>query len=151
VPGEQVVQVNEATGAVTTYYLRQVGDRWRPVEVHGDCACSGNDHVYHYDLAGNVILEQDARGYLTRSTYTTDGRRAGEERGLMRVACDPAASSEEPSPCLLDADALAALEPGDIMSSSAATVLRTSQTWTDRDELSTASPRARVKERLDGA
>ena len=139
VPGEQVVQVNEATGALTTYYLRQVGDRLRPVEVRGDCACSGNDHVYRYDLAGNVILEQDARGYLTRSTYTTDGRKVGEERRLMRAACDPASFTQEPSPCLLDADALAALEPGDLMASSAATSRRWvygDASWPDQVTLS---------------
>ena len=66
VVGETMVRTDSAAGASTYYYLREVAGKDRVVEVMGECACSGNDRMYAHDCIGNVVLEQDGRGYITR-------------------------------------------------------------------------------------
>ncbi len=105
------------------------------VEVLGDCACSGNDRVYAYDPLGNLVLEQDARGYITRHTYLGDGRKSIDEAGLRRSDCDPAAYPEDPAACRLSADQLMALGAFDLVRTDASSThwyAYDDQSWPDR-------------------
>jgi RHS repeat-associated protein len=99
--GESVMEVVSATGAVTTYYLRELAGHHRIVEIVGDCACSGNDRVYDYDAFGHRILEQDARGYITYREFEPDGSLMYQERGLYPSGCNPADYPEAPGYCRL--------------------------------------------------
>jgi len=112
--GEQVVRTDAATGSSTYYYLRRVAGKYRVVEVMGECACSGNDRVYAYDALGNLIMEQDGRGYITRHEYLGDGRRTLDEVGLRPSGCDPADYPEAPETCRVTVDELASFGAADL-------------------------------------
>jgi len=112
--GEQVVRTDAATGSSTYYYLRRVAGKYRVVEVMGECACSGNDRVYAYDPLGNLIMEQDGRGYITRHEYLGDGRRTLDEVGQRPSGCDPADYPEAPETCRVTVDELASFGAADL-------------------------------------
>ncbi|RLE26454.1 MAG: hypothetical protein DRJ65_05495, partial [Acidobacteria bacterium] len=125
---EIIARVDKASGSSTYYYQRWIGDRYRITEIRGDCDCSGNDRVYGYDDSGKRTLEQDARGYISRFTYTTDGRKTSDERGLRRANCDPA-MYPDPIACRLNPEELSALTEIDLVESEAFT----SRTYTYGD------------------
>jgi RHS repeat-associated protein len=117
--GEKMVRTDSAEGASTYYFLQQVAGKERVVEVVGECACSGNDRIYAYDALGNVVLEQDGRGYITRRDFLGDGRVLQQESGLHTAGCDPADFPEDPTACRLTVDELRLINPENLVSGAA--------------------------------
>jgi hypothetical protein len=116
---EQVVRTDSAAGASTYYYQRWIASAHRVVEVVGECACSGNDRAYAYDALGNLVIEQDGRGYITRHEYLGDGRKSLDEMGLRPASCDPADFPDDPAACRLTIDELEALGAADLVATDA--------------------------------
>jgi YD repeat-containing protein len=89
---EYVTRTTSATGATTDYYTRMIGGRPRTVQVVGHCAtCGTNDAVYGYDaLSGDLLREQDARGYITVREYDLNDRVITLGGPYQPAGCDPA-------------------------------------------------------------
>jgi RHS repeat-associated protein len=113
------VRTDSAAGASTYYYQRWIAGAHRVVEIVGECACSGNDRSYAYDSTGNLVLEQDGRGYITRHEYLGDGRKSLDEIGLRPAWCDPEDFPEDPAACRLTIDELEALGAADVVATDA--------------------------------
>jgi YD repeat-containing protein len=88
-PDERVTRVTWASGRTTDYFVRPAGGEMRTVEVAGSCNCGGDDSVFGYDADGQLVREQNSRGYVTARTWA-DGRVVRVETALRRVDCDPA-------------------------------------------------------------
>ena len=75
--------------------------------VDGGCSsCGSNDATAVYDTNSNLIRLQNARGYVTQSTYDAGGRQVLQTTTAMAPSgCDPATDSAH---CRLSSDALAA-------------------------------------------
>ncbi len=73
----------------------------------GGCSsCGANDATAVYDAKGNLSRLQDARGYITTSTYNVTGRHLTRTTTAMTpTGCDPATDAFQ---CRLGTDALAA-------------------------------------------
>jgi RHS repeat-associated protein len=102
---EQVTRTTSATGATTDYYTRFVGGRPRTVQVVGHCAtCGTNDAVYAYDpLSGDLLREQDARGYITIRDFDQNDRVTTLGGPYRPSGCDPAT---DPAHCRQTPDSL---------------------------------------------
>jgi RHS repeat-associated protein len=104
VPGEMKTRVTSSSGKISTYYIRYIAGRARTVQVNGGCSCGSDDMTYGYDASGHIVLEQDARGYLTRRTWDAAGAHLIESSGPWQPAgCDPATSSTH---CRLTPDSI---------------------------------------------
>src|SRR6266545_1634482 len=89
-PSERGTRVTNATGASTMYYVRWIAGRPRTTQIDGSCSgCGVNDAVYAYDDKGNIIREQDARGYVTTRGFDSLGRVTSATAGYKPVGCDP--------------------------------------------------------------
>ncbi|HSY50113.1 MAG TPA: RHS repeat-associated core domain-containing protein [Thermoanaerobaculia bacterium] len=88
---EKITRTTSGTGATTDFYSRIIAGRPRTVQIDGHCAsCGTNDAVYAYDLvSGNLLREQDARGYITVRTFDDSNRVISEARPYQPVGCDP--------------------------------------------------------------
>ncbi|HKS22370.1 MAG TPA: RHS repeat-associated core domain-containing protein [Thermoanaerobaculia bacterium] len=105
VPGETVTRVSYASGRVTDYFSRFAGGTMRTVEIRGSCNCGTDDAVYAYDGKGHIVREQNARGYVTSSSYDAASGNVVSTSTAMRPAmCDPATAADR---CRLDPAALA--------------------------------------------
>jgi YD repeat-containing protein len=69
---EEYTETTAGSGAVTRYYSRLVAGMRRVVELAGSCDCGSEDIVYARGPQGEVLREQDARGYVTEYTYGPD-------------------------------------------------------------------------------
>jgi RHS repeat-associated protein len=115
VDGEESVVTVYASGNEVRHYLRTVGGRVRTVEVSG-CASCGDNRVMVYDEQGNILREQDARGYITLTNYQSGTSRvATRQTAMVPSGCNPATDSEQ---CRLTPDELAS----NALSATAATV-----------------------------
>ena len=104
VPNETYSRFVSTAGKETRYYQQFIGGESRTVEVSGGCStCGVNDGVFAYDGSGNLVREQDARGYITIQQYDTSGRPSSVSRGLTILGCDPAT---DPSLCRQTPEAL---------------------------------------------
>jgi RHS repeat-associated protein len=108
IPGEQRRRVTYKSGRVDTYYSRQVGNRWRIVEIDGGCtSCSAASSVMMYDAFGNVIRSQGADGFITTNLYDTAGKNVIRAITAMRPGgCDPLTAN-----CRLTADTIDDVDP----------------------------------------
>jgi RHS repeat-associated protein len=88
---ETITRTTAGTGATTDYYERYIGGRPRTVQVVGPCpTCGTNDAVYAYDAAtGNLLREQDARGYIVVRTFDESGRVTSVAGPYHPTGCDP--------------------------------------------------------------
>jgi RHS repeat-associated protein len=132
VPSEEAVITIWANGRNTTHYTRLVGGRRRTVQVAGCTEC-GENRVYVYDNRGNVIREQDGRGYISVRNYAAGTSRLTSSGSSYRPSgCDP---ETDPSHCLLTPDLLKTTT----LLSTAATVVRDFEyadaNWPDRPTL----------------
>lgn len=73
VDGERYTATVSATGETTRYYTRPIVGTRRVVEVSGTCNCGTSDVVYAHGARGQIVRQQDARGYITEHTYSVDG------------------------------------------------------------------------------
>jgi YD repeat-containing protein len=88
---ETVTRTTSGTGATTDYYIRSIADRPRTVQVIGHCAtCGTDDAVFAYDAAtGQMLREQDARGYITVRTFDLNDRVTSVAGPYRPAGCDP--------------------------------------------------------------
>jgi RHS repeat-associated protein len=102
--GETATRVTSAAGAVTTYYLRYIGNRARTVEVDGGCtSCGSRNAVYAYDDDGMLMREQNADGYITEYEYAPNGQISRRRAPLRPATCDPSTATDR---CRQTTDAL---------------------------------------------
>jgi len=104
---DTITRVTANTGMTTDYLLRPVAGTYRPVQVTGGCtSCGTNDATYVYDERGHVTLQQDARGYVSRSQYDPlTGALVVRSTHLQPSTCDPAVS---PDRCRMSSEQLSA-------------------------------------------
>ncbi|MBW3565003.1 MAG: hypothetical protein KY459_09785, partial [Acidobacteria bacterium] len=109
VPGEFAARITDGSGKVTTYYTRQVGGRTRTVEIDGICDCGTDDTVFGFEEDGDLVREQNARGYITERTFDGFGKVLSETTALKPTGCDPETDANH---CRLSPDSIltAALE-----------------------------------------
>lgn len=110
VPGEMATHVTWATGSTVTHYLRTVANAdVRTVEIVGGCSSCSENAVFSYDASGNLLREQNNRGYITERTFAA-GKLITKTDNLRPAGCDPEAA---PQRCRLSVEALgtATLEP----------------------------------------
>jgi YD repeat-containing protein len=88
---EKITRTTSGTGATTDFYSRIIAGRPRTVQIDGHCAsCGTNDAVYAYDLvSGNLLREQDARGYITVRTFDANNRVLSVAGPYQPIGCDP--------------------------------------------------------------
>jgi RHS repeat-associated protein len=88
---ETITRVTSASGQISSYYIRPIGGRPRTVQIDGGCSsCGTGDAVYGFDDNGNLLREQDARGYIKVSEYDASGTHLLSVTNAMRpVTCDP--------------------------------------------------------------
>jgi YD repeat-containing protein len=105
-PDETITSVTYGSNYRADYYMRPIAGRLRVVTINGPCtACDMNDVVDTYDDHGNVVREQDGRGYITLFTYDQTGSTLVTTSGPWQPAsCDPALDSLQ---CRLAPDDLA--------------------------------------------
>ncbi len=137
VPGETVTTVTSTAGAVTRYYTRYLAGRARTVQVEGACfSCGTKDAVYAYDAGGNLVLEQNARGYLTSRTFDDQGRETSVSGPWRPASCDPAT---DPDRCRLTPDTIGST----LLQSTGETITKTSaysdSNWPDRPTQTTVT------------
>jgi RHS repeat-associated protein len=89
---ETITSVTYGSNYRADYYMRPIAGRLRVVTINGPCSsCDMNDVVDTYDEKGNVVREQDGRGYITNFTYDQTGSTLIQISGPWRpAACDPA-------------------------------------------------------------
>lgn len=106
VTDERLTRVTWANGKVVDYYVRPWAGDTRTFEVRGGCSsCSSQeDGVYAYDEAGNVIREQNGRGYITTHTYDDEGRANAQQSYLRPASCNPSSDVDH---CRLTPEQLA--------------------------------------------
>jgi RHS repeat-associated protein len=127
--GDSVTRITAKTGNVSEYLQRPVGDGFKTIKTTGGCAsCGARDAAYVYDEFGRAVLEQNADGYVTRSTYT-DAHLTQREQFLKPSACDPATDSAH---CRLDSDALSVVTLETTSSSLTSTYTYGDLVWPDR-------------------
>lgn len=137
VPGETVTTVTSTAGAVTRYYTRYIAGRPRTVQVEGACfSCGTRDAVYAYDANGRLVMEQDARGYLTTRTFDANGRETGSSGPWRPASCDPATDTDR---CRLTPDTMS----GTLLVSLPETITKTmaygDTNWPDRPTQATVT------------
>jgi len=105
-PLETGTRVQYATGTTTMYYVQWLGGRPRTTRIVGSCSgCGTNDGTYAYDVNGNILREQDARGYVSTRGFDALGRMTSFTAGFTPAGCDPATDANQ---CRLSSAALAA-------------------------------------------
>ncbi len=102
---ETITSVTYGSNYRADYYMRPIAGRLRVVTINGPCSsCDMNDVVDTYDEKGNVVREQDGRGYITNFAYDQTGSTLLQISGPWRPAtCDPAT---DPLQCRLTPDDL---------------------------------------------
>jgi len=128
--GVTQARVTYATGAVTSFFSAYIGGRPRTTSIVGSCSgCGVNDGVYAYDTRGNMVREQDARGYITTRSFDAQGRTTSTAAGYKPSGCDP---ETDVNHCRLTSDALASAA----LEATSSTVTTTSSygdtNWPDR-------------------
>lgn len=112
---DTITRVTMKTGLVAEYQLRPIAGAFRTVRVNGGCgSCGTNDATYAYDSRGNLILEQDARGFITRSEYdSATGALLYQATHQRPSSCDPEDTATNPNRCRTTPDELnGAIENG---------------------------------------
>lgn len=134
--GEVLTTVTTAAGAVNHYYTRMIAGRPRTVEFDGNCAsCGSGSAVYAYDTSGHLILEQDARGFITEHTYDPVSNLQISQTGpLQPSGCDPLIASDH---CRLTADTIGTVSLVSNSTTSTTTYAYGDPNWPDKPILIT--------------
>jgi RHS repeat-associated protein len=103
---ETITSVTYGSNYRADYYMRPIAGRLRVVTINGPCtSCDMNDVIDTYDDQGNVVREQDGRGYITAFNYDQSGSTLLSTSGPWRPAsCDPSTDAQQ---CRLTPDDLA--------------------------------------------
>jgi RHS repeat-associated protein len=104
--GISTATVTRADNSQATYQLAFSNGGVVTQHVDGGCStCGSQDATAAYDAFGNLSRIQNARGYITESTYDGSGRQLiRTETAEVPQGCNPAT---DPGHCRLNADALA--------------------------------------------
>jgi RHS repeat-associated protein len=147
VPGETYTETTTAAGAVTRYYSRTIAGSRRIVEVDGSCDCGTGDAVYTHGPEGQVVREQNERGYVTEHTFETGGTVPIQTRTALRPSgCNP---ETDPAHCRLTPDTLVSA-PLVITTATTVTGYEYSSVWPERPvEVRSQSVVSSTEERVE--
>lgn len=133
--GVMQMRVTYATGAVTSFFSEFIGGAARTTSIVGSCSgCGVNDAVYAYDTVGNMIREQDARGYVTTRSFDGQGRVLSSTVGYKPSGCDPETDAGH---CRLTSAALGTASLDATPASATTTYAYGDVNWPDRPTLVT--------------
>jgi YD repeat-containing protein len=135
-PDSTITRVTYATGEQTTFDQRFIDGRQQTFAVTGGCgSCGSRNSMYAVDdSTGQLVREQDARGYIRSLAYDAAGRVIQELRHDRPADCDP---EQDPSHCRMTA---ASLLTASLQSTAASTYVNYSygdSIWPDKPTLVT--------------